>query len=218
MNQPIIKRILTIVGILSSLYFLYQRYERSIQSSELKSIAELYYSGDLDSCEVLLLDFTERNPSNYGGWNFLGNVYLEDYRDSLAEPVYRKSLELENQNVQALTGLGVIARVRKNYTEAEEYYQKAIEVDPKFAQSYSSLLVIKILNENYEEAVKLGEKAWKLNPKELGIGGNLALAYHYSGLLNKRDSLLNLLEQQNYQDLSYLKMIANGLINLEDVL
>lgn len=218
MDQPILKKVFTVLGIISTLYFLYQRYERSIQSNELKSISKLYYSGDLDSCEVLLLDFTERHPNNYGGWNFLGNVYLDDYRDSLAEPAYSKSLELEEDNVQALTGLGVVARVRKDYARAEEYYEKAIKVNPKFAQSYSSLVVVKLINKNYDEAVELGERAWELNSKELGIAGNLALAYHFKGFESKRDSLFNVLENRNYKDLSYLKMITSGLIKLEDVL
>ncbi|MEQ8812575.1 MAG: tetratricopeptide repeat protein [Imperialibacter sp.] len=218
MNQPILKKIFTTVGVLGSLYFLYQRYERSNQESEIKFIANIYYSGDLDSCEVLLLGFTESNPTNYRGWTFLGNVYLENDRDTLAEHAYLKSIEFQPNDAQALTGLGVIARIRKNYGEAEKYYEEAIEADPKYAHSYSSLLVLKIIDKKYEEAVQFGEKASELNPEALGIAGNLALAYHYSSLTNKRDSLFAWLEQHQYKDLLYLKMVTDGLVNLEDLL
>ena len=215
MKQPIVKKILTALGILSSIYFLYMRYEHTNQSNELKSIVKIYNDGDLDSCEALLLDFTKTYPNNFGGWNFLGNVYIYDHRDSLAEPAYRRSLEIKKENVQALTGLGIIARLRKNYKEAEYLYERAIEIDPKFAQSYSSLVILKIINKNYAAAVELGEKAWRLNQNELGIGGNLALAYHYNNMPKKRDSLFLLLENRGYKYLPNLKMVANGMATLE---
>lgn len=71
-----------------------------------------------------------------------------------------------------------------------------------------------------KEAIRYGEKAKSLNiiKNNLVILSNLAIAYHYDNQIEKRNKILMKLEEDNYRDLKYIKMIINGEIDIIDYL
>ena len=89
-------------------------------------------------------------------------------------------------------GLGVVERMKGNYTKAKDFYEQAIKINRNNPDVYSSLLMLEIKEGNYNEAVKLGEKARTLNFINMrpGILGNLVVAYHLNNQIEERDKLL----------------------------
>lgn len=116
-----------------------------------------------------------------------------------------------------MTGLGILERKKRNYDKAADFYDKAIFINPKYGKAYGSLLVIELKRGNFERAVQLGEKAVKLDNSDLAIKGNLALAYHYTKQVNKRDELVNELTEKGYHYLKYLQLFFDGTIKLDDL-
>ncbi len=88
----------------------------------------------------------------------LGAIYLEylNYRD--AEKVYKEALELEPNNLEALTGYALTLEGRRDPKRAAEYYEKVLAKDP---QRYAILVRLAIIQykhfNNGEKAVAL----WK---------------------------------------------------------
>jgi tetratricopeptide (TPR) repeat protein len=144
-------------------------------------------------------------------------VALELENDSLAEVVLNKAILINPDDFKGLTGLGILERKKKNYNKAADFYNKAISINPKYGKAYSSLVLIELIRGNFEKAVQLGETAVKLDNSDLGIKGNLSMAYHYTKQNNKRDKLVNELIEQGYPYVKYLQLAFDGTIKLEDL-
>jgi Flp pilus assembly protein TadD len=175
-----------------------------------------FKKGDLTNCEAKLHEYTKKFPNDYQGWSFLGTVALELENDSLAQRVLDKAILLNPKDHKALTGLGILARKNKDYDKAADYYNKAIIIAPTYGKAYSSLLIVELKKGNSQAAVDLGEKASGLCPNELGIKGNLAVAYHITKQFTKRDSLVKEIDEKGYSYIDYLKLFFDGKVTLDD--
>lgn len=175
-----------------------------------------YNSQDFTSCQTKLLAYTQKYPNDFKGWSFLGTVASELENDSLATVVYEKSLALNPKDFKALTGLGVLARLNKEYDKAATYYEKAISIDPNYGKAYSSLEIIELKRGDLNKAVALGEKAATLDAKDLGIKSNLAMAYHLTHDIAKRDSLFRELSAKGYPHVDNLKRLFEGSLSVDD--
>jgi hypothetical protein len=69
-----------------------------------------------------------------------------------------------------------------------------------------------------DKAVALGEKAAALDTKDLGIKSNLAMAYHLTKDLPKRDSLFRELTAKGYPYISNLQRLFEGSLSVDDFL
>lgn len=187
------------------------------KSSILKDAISDYNNGKFISCQAKLLDYTQKYPQDYQGWSLLGTVALQLDNDSLARKGYNKSISLNPKDHKALTGLGILSRKSKEYDKAADFYRKAISIDPTYAKAYSSLLIVEIKNGNYATAVELGEKAINLDPNDLGIKGNLSVAYHFNNQISKRDSLLKILSNKEYRYVEILKLAFENKASIEDL-
>ncbi|GAB3201309.1 Flp pilus assembly protein TadD [Pontibacter aydingkolensis] len=207
-----------VIGLMISLGIVYQIYKYP-EKQKKKEIVELYYKGEFEQCKKELETYLEENPKAEGMRTFLGSVNIELYDTINAEIAYIKGLEINPNDDRALVGLGVIARMRGEYDKAREKYYAALKLNPTNPEAYSSLLILELKEKNYSKAVELGEKAKRsIKPKSsLGILGNLAIAYHYNNQITERDELINQLEEVNYKDLLYLKMILNGTIEIDEL-
>ena len=191
--------------------------DKKRDNAELQAAVSDFNKGDLTNCETKLHKYTKKFPDDFQGWSFLGTVALELENDSLAKRVLDKAILLNPKDYKALTGLGVLARKNREYDKAAEYYNKAITIAPTYGKAYSSLLIIELKKGNYQTAVDLGEKASRLDPKELGIKGNLAIAYHFTKQFTKRDSLIKEIDEKGYPYIDYLKLVFDGKATLDDL-
>jgi Flp pilus assembly protein TadD len=186
--------------------------------AEYMEIYGIHQSGDKQKAIVMLTDYVNKYPNNEKGWTFYGVVLLEDDRDSLAEIAFNKALSIKPTIKQALTGLGVINRMKGNYREAERLYKRSLELDPNFAEAYSSLIVIELLKKDFDEAIAFGQKAWSLDSKNGTTAANLAVAYHFKGEFKSRDEFFMRAKQLAYGDLDILSLVFAGKMTLETLL
>ncbi len=86
----------------------------------------------------------------------------KDYSSALEE--YKKALELNENNIEALKGAGLCTFNLKNNEMAIEYFQKAIEITPDDATSLYYLGSLSVLTERTEDAIAYAKKVIELRP------------------------------------------------------
>ncbi len=96
------------------------------------------------------------------------------------------------------------------YDQAYDYYQKALHYDSTDGHVYGSLVTIDLRRGNFDEAVRNGELAIQYEPNDPLMYANLALAYHYAGDLDKRDSTAATAEAMGYHRIDSLYAIIAG--------
>lgn len=62
-------------------------------------------------------------------WNYLGSEYFREGRVEEAVQAYRKTIDADSRNVQALFSLASIHANRKEWGRAEELYARVLEID-----------------------------------------------------------------------------------------
>jgi len=160
--------------------------------------------------------FLAEEKENEYAWTLLGHIQEESDKDSLAAQAYHKALTINENMVQAITGLGILARKDKDYELAESYYLRAIELDSKYAEAYASLLVIRIKQNKFQEAVDIGARAYELDKKNPVIAANLCVAYHYNGDRRNREKFFAIAKRNGYDSLDQLKKIFEGDLTVLD--
>lgn len=144
-------------------------------------------------------------PNSYKGLSLQGWTYIKLNELEKAENCFDKAIR-ENENCDnAYVGKGVVYRKKGDLKKARDYYHKAIGILPSNPEAFSSLLVIEVMEESYEKAVEYGSKAWSLRKDDPTIPANLAVAYHYLGDIEKRDSFYNHAQRLGYYNLNKLK-------------
>jgi len=70
-------------------------------------------------------------------------IHHADHELEKAKTLYRKTIALQPQNVQALNNLGTIYLDEKDYQQARTLFQKALDLDPNFLFARENLEMIK---------------------------------------------------------------------------
>ena len=108
----------------------------------------------------LLEEAIRLDPSFAPAWASLAMVY-QIQQDERAIQAARTALELDPENVDALTSLGSTFRQMRRWRDAEEYFRRALTIDPRSAE----------LLEDYSEFLNLvGNQAEALAMTSRGVG------------------------------------------------
>jgi tetratricopeptide (TPR) repeat protein len=182
----------------------------------IQHIDRLFDEGKYEKAKVSVDSLLNKNPDHKLGWTLKGHIEEKLDNDSVAEVAYTKALSIDPKLEQALTGMGIILRKRKEYDRAAGYYAKAIAVNPEYAQAYSSLVTIELKRKNFSNAVSLGEKAYVLDSTDPVIAANLSIAYHYFGDIENRDKYYSIAKKLKYKNLDVLLMIFKGKATIFD--
>ncbi|HEY5893332.1 MAG TPA: tetratricopeptide repeat protein [Chthoniobacterales bacterium] len=94
---------------------------------------------------------------------------------SKAERLYSEALELQPENLAALSGLGVTFFRQKNYRDAEDVLQKAVAVGPKDYISRCTLGIVYYHQGKWDAATRVLQDSLSLDP-------NNPTAYNYLGI------------------------------------
>lgn len=217
MNSKVVRVLILLLAIFSLAKLVYHKVDYNNQKSRFSEIDSLYKNGEYVRCKEMLFDLTEEYPNENWGWTYLGTVHLEQNEDSLAEIAYLRSIAIE-PNAKSITGLGVIRSRQGRFIEAKDYYNQVISTWPSYGKAYSSLMIIEFRNRDFKNAAELGEKAVQLDSVDLGMRGNLMIAYHLLGRNEERDSLLRVLEEKKYRYLDNLKLLISGQVLIDEIL
>lgn len=186
----------------------------SDEEARLQKLDAKLNRGEYDSVIEEMQDFLKDHPKSAKGHVLLGWAYAKTDQLEKGEQHFDKALALDPKWDNAYVGKGVIARTRGDLGAARNCYLKAIDLVPENAEAFSSLLVIEVLERNDKKAVEYGEKAWGLRKDLATIPANLAIAYHYTGQVEKRDEMYGHAERLGYHQLDTLRSIFAGDVSL----
>lgn len=103
----------------------------------------------------------------------------KDYNAALAQ--YKRVLELDGENLEAIIASGNIHLERRNYDEATKYFSKAVDINPDKVEVYDAIAMSFVGQKEPVKAVEMYRKAIKLNPKIDRLYLSLASVYDQSG-------------------------------------
>jgi protein O-GlcNAc transferase len=100
-----------------------------------------------------------------------------------AEKIYRRILNGQPENPDALHLLGVIAYQRENYEEAEDLIFRAIARNKRAPELRNNLGNIYLAQKQFDKAAECYHAALKLNPRFIDARNNLGNAFREQGKL-----------------------------------
>lgn len=89
-----------------------------------------------------LTSIVKQDPTNRNAWVQLGNNYFDSNKPMKAIEAYVKALELNDQDSNVLTDLGVMYRRVGWYDKAIDSFTKANQIDPQHATSLFNLGIV----------------------------------------------------------------------------
>jgi Flp pilus assembly protein TadD len=102
-----------------------------------------------------------------------GNEFFKAHDWQGAERMYRKALEINPNNAEVHSNLGVVLAARKRGDEAVAHYRKALEIKPDYANAHYNLGVLLAKIERVDEAIDHFQKALEINPDYAEAHNNL---------------------------------------------
>jgi Tfp pilus assembly protein PilF len=185
-------------------------------SRELNRIAKLYQSGNVEKAVPELKSYLAAHADDTLAWTILGHASKDAGQLAEAEKAYKEAIRLNPKRVEALTGMGMLARTTKDYDEAMRWYEQAIKIDPKYGQAYSSMVTLALKKGDFKKAVSMGEKSYQLDNADPVIAANLAIAYHYDKQIDARDRMTKTAARLGYGKLDVLQKIYAGEMDVRD--
>ncbi len=185
------------------------QFGQRIPDSDILAVDDLRGTDPAAAAEKLEKMLADK-PRDPLGWTILGHIREDLDEDGAADRAYRKALNINPRQVEALTGQGILARKTGNYKKAMDYYRKAVEIAPDYAQAYSSMTTIALKLEQDQEAVRYARKGYELDPSDPVIVANLAIALHYAGDFEERDRMAAKAQQMGYGKMDVLKALFDG--------
>lgn len=102
----------------------------------------------------------DKNLSDaYNAFGWMDFAYYFDWNASMKN--FRKALELDPNNVDALFGAGYLANTLGNFEVAEDFLRKVVFIDPLNTNAYSGLGGILLPLHKFEEGERVMRKATK---------------------------------------------------------
>lgn len=183
---------------------------------ELNRIAKIYQSGNVEKAIPELKSYLSAHADDTLAWTILGHASKDAGQLAEAEKAYKEAIRRNPKRIEAMTGMGMLARVTRDYDEAMRWYEQAIAIDPKYGQAYSSIVTIALKKSDFKKAVSMGEKGYQLDSTDPVIAANLAIAYHYDKQIDARDRMTKTAARLGYGKLDVLQKIYAGELDVRD--
>ncbi|WP_406417222.1 tetratricopeptide repeat protein [Streptomyces sp. NBC_01614] len=126
----------------------------------------LLATGDLDSGISSLQAHLRDQPKDFGSWATLGLAYVEQARTKgdpsrypQAEQAFRRSLELDPGNDQALAGRAALAAARHDFEDALKYADRALKTNPYSERALCTRIDALVELGRYPDAAKAADTA-----------------------------------------------------------
>lgn len=184
-------------------------------------------TGRADAGEPLFKDLEARMDSSSTFHNAYGQNFVMRNHYAEGEQHFKRALEINPDNVEALTNLAYVKTTDHRYDEARELLERALKLSPGFVFALNNRAVLYGLERQWAPALALLKKAEQAEPSNLIVVNNLALFYLESGSLEEgREKVLRgekLDEENAYTRRNRAVLLfkehkaAEALVILEDV-
>lgn len=115
--------------------------DEATRSSFLQAVEDLK-AGRAVEARIRFEQIHASHPGFSGPVVNLGIIALRENRRDDAAGYFRKAVDINPANTEALNFLGVMAREDGRFSEAEAHYRKALEIDPSFAAAHLNLGIL----------------------------------------------------------------------------
>jgi len=163
--------------------------QEAMYKMRLEAIGGAYQSGRhglaIDQMQLFLQDF----PQSAEGWTILGHAYRGKLQPAAAKEAYLQAIKIDADQYQAMSSLGSIFLVERDYDQAMNYFREAVTVNPEFAQAWSSMIIVALKQYKDDLALECAEKALLLASTDPTVAANAAVAYHVNNNFEMRDQL-----------------------------
>ncbi len=129
-------------------------------------------------------------------YSALGFTYEQQKNYKKAVDAYRKAVEQDHDNLDAMRGLAQNLLNDGQTDAALEQYQQIADADPQDAQAYLRLADIHRRKGNYDKALEYLNKADALVPDSLEVPYNRAVIYEAQGKFDEAAKILEALLQK----------------------
>ena len=169
------------------------------------SLAYLYNEQGKGDQAIALLDSLPPGERSAKMYSALGYSYEQQKNYKKAVDAYRKAVEQDRENLDALRGLAQNLLNDGQYQAALEQYKQIADADPQDAQAWLRVAEIYRHTGKYDLALDALKKADALVPNEsLEVPYNMALVYEAQGRYDDAITQLNtLLQRTSHPNNSY---------------
>lgn len=137
-------------------------------------------------------------------YSALGYTYEQQKDYKPAVEAYKKSTELDSDNLDAVRGLAQNLMNDGQTDAALEQYKAIVEADPSDAQTYMRIAEVDRRNGKYDQAMEALKKAAAIVPDSVEVQYNIALIDEVQGKYDDAAQILNtLLEKTEHADGDY---------------
>ena len=159
-----------------------------------RGMGKVYYDmGELPKAEISFMKAVSLNRAEVNTVSDLGKAYENKKEFDAAERCYRKTLEIDSNEV-FLTDLARIYEKKGKADEAEKWYIKAIKRNPNMWQAKFGLGVLSYQKGNIAACEQNWLDVVKLNPGYNDTYINLAVLYYYTQRYAKAIEYIDLLK------------------------
>src|SRR6201994_3510306 len=137
-------------------------------------------------------------------YSALGYTYEQQKEYKQAVDAYRKSVELDRDNLDAVRGLAQNLLNDGQTDAALEQYKTIVDADPSDAQTYMRIAEIDRRNGKFDQALEALKKATAVVPDSLEVQYNIAVIDEAQGKYEDAIQILNqLLQKTEHPDGDY---------------
>jgi tetratricopeptide (TPR) repeat protein len=172
---------------------------------ELEEITIAYKKGDFEDAQERLIPFTSWHPRYYMAWTMLGNIYLDQDDSKNAIECFNNGIKANKNAFEPYSGLGRTYAKKREFEKAKEEYLKANTLNPNDWSILGNLAEVYSNLGDAKKAVEFGEKSVVLNPESAILSANLSIYYHKDKQFDKRDHMLEMAEDLDYENMQLLR-------------
>jgi len=132
-------------------------------------------AGMYRNLETLWQKTLARNPDCSMAHNDLGSLLYDQGHIEEAMEHYRKAIQSDPNNCEALINLGIAFAARRQFNEAIENYRRAIEIQPNDCDTLNNLGATLATEGRFDEAIENFRRVIQIYPNHCGALNNLAL-------------------------------------------
>lgn len=129
-------------------------------TAELKREAHRLYMADKpDEALSILSKLLNENPNDVACLFMVGHIFIKASRHGMANPYYRRVLDLDPSSPEAWNNLGHCHHTAYEIEEAIECFVKALQLGGDESDAYSNLLLMNVVQGDHANALRILDRA-----------------------------------------------------------
>jgi tetratricopeptide (TPR) repeat protein len=143
------------------------------------------------------------------------NAYIQQNDYPLAEKQFQQAKEKFGDDIRVMNGLGQVAMLNNDFSQAKKIIEQALVIKPENAQSHMIRGLIYQAEKQYNKALIAFENAYQKDPKDPAIMRALANSYAQTGNIGKASEILSEIEVQTPDSL-HTKLLKARLLAIAE--